>query len=930
MADTSVKSLANNQYYKTADKYNKNPNSQVMGWYAVSEYVLDADVIVNISKLKVHSTYAVTSAIKNHVGSAIYSTYESGRETGHYDRLPHFKTNDTGNDLYFENDIFWRAILDMNKIVLYGDKQGILQSVKQRGYLNVIDGIETVVAGDHAFPKPKNVIKHGVVLASEDPVAVSAVAARTMGYDFRAVPHINNATGETAYKIGINDPKEIVVLGDENDYNKPNPQDDHIDNTFNNIFETGPNWGMYANSAGLKINDFDPPEIVSAQKQNNNTLINITAQINNSVVAFVRYNSSGQQHIQKMQKSGNNYSLSISVASSDIEIIAQDEYFNTSSSQASDGGNDPNNCVLKQKFNVSSDGTETESTILSSNVNYKIKAEGAFYYWYPSHPNALADAECSETTDHGKAGWNKGETDVDSGGNPIFPNPANHDLTINGQNIDWGQCKTDHIYTIDKIGTGSKLKFKIQDSYYLDNQGFLKVSIYECGNGTPPTPTPTCWDDVKGHCYPRTGALHWESSSSDWDSNFDLLIIPRGKYVEDYVKKVKAKNPHIIILPTCDINQGECLRDEEWKIRKSDGSTIKIYGGGSDWVDYTDFAPQLSQYDNKRFNEYIGTAMARGVDLNIVDGFATDGFWITGWSPESDDIDIDRNGINDYSEHNKWWVQEQIKTGALHAMENIKNALSEDKYFFLNPGFSFKLEGVQYRNGQYLEHYKGPYTHVSSFSLLEDYQEFMKKARKPHLFMLDASPGGKENYQGIRFMLGITLLGDGYFSNDDIYNHHGVNWYDEMSLNIGYPTEVGQTGPQDDARLVPNTDKGNGRGVYARFFDKGVSLVSVLTHDINITDNDLQKLEGYNGPYYKFKGGQDNSMNNGQEFTAVTLKGFEKKEWNNNYFRIQGDGIILTKEPTTMVSDIYINNGKIGTSPGSKKAEFIGNWTQVG
>ncbi|MBU4360952.1 hypothetical protein KKA66_03860, partial [Patescibacteria group bacterium] len=185
----------------------------------------------------------------------------------------------------------------------------------------------------------------------------------------------------------------------------------------------------------------------------------------------------------------------------------------------------------------------------------------------------------------------------------------------------------------------------------------------------------SCWDDVKGHCYPRTGALHWESSSSDWDSNFDLLIIPkRSEYVTDYAKKVKAKNPHIIILPTCDINDGECLKDEEWKMRKSDGSTVKIYGGGFNWVDYTDFAPRLSQYNNKRFNEYIGTAMIKEVDLSVVDGVATDGIWISGWSPESEDIDIDRNGINDYIEHNKWWVQEQIKTGALHAMESIKNA----------------------------------------------------------------------------------------------------------------------------------------------------------------------------------------------------------------------------------------------------------------
>ena len=578
------KSLADTDYYKTADKYGNNPNGQTMGWYAISDYILDADVIINVPKLKVHSQMILTNAIKNHVGSTIEDT-----RTGYYNgagwsgglRITHSKFGVSGNELYFENEFFWRAILDMNKIVLYADEQGNLQSTKQRKYLNVIDGIEAVQGPDnnagkwdnHGGPNDKMRVDFGTVLAGTDPVAVDAVASRLIGYNFRDIPHVQKAITETSYKVGNNSPDNIVVVGNE------------ISNNFNNVFEfynnTNGAWGKYANLANLEITDFSPPQISNAQKQTSGSSVNITAVINNGVSAFVKYDLNNQQNIKKMQKSGNKYLVSIAANSSNIEVLAQDEYFNTSSSQASDGGSDPNGCILKQELDVpaqvlpgssSLECMEVESMVLNNNTEYKIKAEGTYHYWYPAHPNALADAEWSETTDHGKPGWNKGETEYASGNSINFSSAANHDLSIDGQNIDWGQYKADHIYTIDKTGAGSKLKFKIWGSYCLDDIGSLKVSIYECDNGITPPPPPPSGDCGDGTCdrnngetisncpadcprtqskglfnppYPRVGQMYFYSTfrAKDIWKNHGMLIIRYNS--ASTASALKSKRPDI-------------------------------------------------------------------------------------------------------------------------------------------------------------------------------------------------------------------------------------------------------------------------------------------------------------------------------------------------------------------------------------------------
>jgi len=89
-----------------------------------------------------------------------------------------------------------------------------------------------------------------------------------------------------------------------------------------------------------------------------------------------------------------------------------------------------------------------------------------------------------------------------------------------------------------------------------------------------------------------------------------------------------------------------------------------------------------------------------------------------------------------------------------------------------------------------------------------------------------------------------------------------------------------------------------------------------------VTNTDLQTLAGYEGPYYRFQGGQAPDHNNGKLFDNTTLWG------GSTDLGDIGDGYVLVKSPKTIIYSIIIDNVDMGTSPGTAEPEFIGNWTQ--
>lgn len=223
---------------ETIEHHTKNKNE-----YCISNTILSADVIISIPKLKTHKKAGVTMNMKNMIGINCDKNYlphfrigsqkDGGDEfpklEGKNKKLFYFnrvlldkcyqnpnKVKDTiyimirkiysilkkssifsidnkeevkkvKGGSWYGNNTLWRTILDLNKIIEYSDKSGIIHNGKQRRCFSVIDGI---IAGEGEGPMRPSSRKCGIIMAGEDFTLMDCIAARIMGFDYKKIPHL--------------------------------------------------------------------------------------------------------------------------------------------------------------------------------------------------------------------------------------------------------------------------------------------------------------------------------------------------------------------------------------------------------------------------------------------------------------------------------------------------------------------------------------------------------------------------------------------------------------------------------------------------------------------------------------------------------------------------------------------------------------------
>ncbi len=204
--------------------------------YLLCRTPMEADVFINLPKLKTHKKVGLTCALKNLVGINANKNWlphhtEGAPEQGG-DQFPTATTKtrlehswmgaakrwlknrpamsrlfvpvkkmgrvvfgDTqtvvrsGN--WHGNDTCWRMVLDLNKCLFFFDGAG---KRRQRPckYLAVVDG---VIAGEGNGPMSPDPKPCGVILAGTHPVAIDCVAAELMGFDWGKIRLLKNAFG---------------------------------------------------------------------------------------------------------------------------------------------------------------------------------------------------------------------------------------------------------------------------------------------------------------------------------------------------------------------------------------------------------------------------------------------------------------------------------------------------------------------------------------------------------------------------------------------------------------------------------------------------------------------------------------------------------------------------------------------------------------
>ncbi len=223
--------------------------------YLVARDVIEADVIINLPKLKTHKKAGLTCALKNLIGI-----------NGNKEYLPHHRVggSDKGGDCYpgdsrikraleytldrqnmarsfaaariwreiaanldristlagdrlgvegswSGNDTVWRTCLDLNRILLYGRADASLADEIQRNVIHIVDA---VVAGQGDGPLAPEPLTMGLVFAGNNAAAVDWVAACLLGYDPRRIPVAKNSFGKFRWPIASFASSDVVALGD--------------------------------------------------------------------------------------------------------------------------------------------------------------------------------------------------------------------------------------------------------------------------------------------------------------------------------------------------------------------------------------------------------------------------------------------------------------------------------------------------------------------------------------------------------------------------------------------------------------------------------------------------------------------------------------------------------------------------------------------
>lgn len=227
--------------------------------YCVSQYILDADVVINMPKPKTHKKAGVTIALKNLVGINAKKDYlphhtfgskeEGGDEYKNKNALQHFrgklydikyKLEDqhklvkaqlvwfviafctvtlriTGtkyeNGSWYGNETISKTIVDLNKILKYADKNGVMQESPQRKYFIVADMIISGEKNGPVAPSPKPL---GIIAAGYNPFYFDRTIASLMGFDVDKIPTLRQIkSSKSKYRLFDDCVKEEIVSNDD-------------------------------------------------------------------------------------------------------------------------------------------------------------------------------------------------------------------------------------------------------------------------------------------------------------------------------------------------------------------------------------------------------------------------------------------------------------------------------------------------------------------------------------------------------------------------------------------------------------------------------------------------------------------------------------------------------------------------------------------
>jgi uncharacterized protein (DUF362 family) len=209
-------------------------HSQGQHRYLIPQTALNAELFINVPKLKTHCKAGLTTCMKNLIGingekswiphfrlgaphsggdeypdrfryvMEIKSTIQNSLQGRHrwayligqrvWNIYKKRKTRSgaslTSGGAWCGNDTLWRSILDLVKVITFADRTGTLTGTPQRYHLCLIDA---VICGEGEGPLRTSPKAAGFVICSSNPVSADWAACAIAGFDWQKIPQLYHA-----------------------------------------------------------------------------------------------------------------------------------------------------------------------------------------------------------------------------------------------------------------------------------------------------------------------------------------------------------------------------------------------------------------------------------------------------------------------------------------------------------------------------------------------------------------------------------------------------------------------------------------------------------------------------------------------------------------------------------------------------------------
>lgn len=219
--------------------------------FLIAKDILEADLVVNVPKLKAHKKAGITCCLKNLIGINGNKEYlphhrKGARRVGRggdshengswllwvletaldgmnlrrdwlrfyrlgeylvYGALRAYRWIDPQAQMegnWHGNDTIWRTCLDLNRALLYADKQGRMREQPQREEISIVDA---VVAGQGEGPLAPDPLETGAVFAVRNPAVGDLLGVRLLGFSAAKIPLLRHACDEMRWRISCGAPE---------------------------------------------------------------------------------------------------------------------------------------------------------------------------------------------------------------------------------------------------------------------------------------------------------------------------------------------------------------------------------------------------------------------------------------------------------------------------------------------------------------------------------------------------------------------------------------------------------------------------------------------------------------------------------------------------------------------------------------------------